>query len=127
MDPAANAASATFRVQYQPEDVPYIAAAFFPHDPLYRRIVYIARDFYDPGMGFTQAGVLRHELGHVLGYRHEHIVGIPGCRLEGSQWKELTPYDPKSVMHYFCGGGGTSEMKLSGSDIAGHTKLYSLP
>ena len=42
---------------------------------------------YDP------VGVFRHELGHVLGYRHEHIRGIPGCGFEDSRWQPLTPYD----------------------------------
>jgi hypothetical protein len=115
--------NATFTVTYQPQNVPYVAAAFFPADPPWRRVVYIAAGFYR--MGEDPAGVLRHELGHTLGYRHEHIAGVPGCRLENNQWTALTPYDPRSVMHYPCGGGGTRLMQLSPSDVAGHTRLYS--
>lgn len=118
--PSAN--GATFRVEYQAANVPYIAAAFFPNDPLYRRRLFIARDFFDSG--FDPAGVLRHELGHVIGYRHEHIVGVPGCRYEDRQWIALTPYDAQSVMHYLCGGGGSLMMRLSDLDIGGHRQLY---
>src|SRR5690242_12940239 len=53
----------------------FIAAAFFPNDPLERRRVLIDPSYYAPSMRFDPVGVLRHELGHVLGFRHEHIRG----------------------------------------------------
>ena len=114
---------ATFTVRYQKQNVPYIAASFFPADAAWQRVLFIAAPFYT--MSEDPAGVLRHELGHVLGYRHEHIGGVPGCGYEDSQWIAVTPYDPKSVMHYPCGGGGTLLMQLSPSDITGHKKIYS--
>lgn len=100
----------------------YIAAAFFPHDAPARRVLRVDRTFFTSG--FDPVGVLRHELGHVLGYRHEHIRGISGCALEGKEWLPLTRYDPHSVMHYMCGGGGSLELNITPVDIAGHRLLY---
>lgn len=103
----------------------YIAASFFPHDPPDRRFLNLDRSYYSTT--FDKVGVIRHELGHVLGYRHEHIAGIPGCYVEDSNWKPLTEYDRKSVMHYFCGGGGSLDLLLTPTDISGHRLAYKLP
>lgn len=113
----------TFVVHYDPGETRFVAAAFFPNDPVYRRQVIIAPGFYT--MEFSTAGVLRHEIGHVLGYRHEHIQDVAGCDFEDNQWRPVTPYNPKSVMHYMCGGGGTFDLNLQPDDKSGHVKLYS--
>jgi hypothetical protein len=112
----------TFVVQFQQSAVDFIAAAFFPHDPIHRRILIIAPSFLTTT--FDSAGVLRHEIGHILGYRHEHIRGIPGCFKEDNSWKPLTPYDPQSTMHYFCGNGGSLKLNLTPTDAKGHRQLY---
>lgn len=114
--------SATFKVQYMRGSQPFVAASFFPDDPPWRRYLYVGSDFFVTN--FSKTGILRHELGHVLGYRHEHIVGVAGCYREDNMWRSLTNYDPKSVMHYFCGGGGTRELMISESDKIGHRRLY---
>lgn len=100
----------------------FIAAAFFPSYPSARRFVHIDPSFFTTT--YDKIGVLRHELGHVLGYRHEHIRDILGCKLEGTQWLPITPYDPHSVMHYLCGGGGTLSLQLTDVDKLGHVKAY---
>ena len=123
--PAPGQPAPTFILRYQPANLGYIAIAFFPNDPPYRRVVFVAPSYFTTS--FDKVGVLRHEFGHVLGYRHEHIQGIAGCSYEGTDWKPLTPYDPKSVMHYPCGGGGSQKMALSTSDVAGHRRQYALP
>lgn len=103
----------------------YIAVSFFPHDPPSKRALYIDPVYFSSASTSEfKIGVLRHEIGHILGYRHEHIRGIAGCALEDNQWLPMTPYDPKSVMHYFCGGGGNIKLELSESDKLGHEKLY---
>ena len=68
--------------------------------------------------------MFRHEIGHILGYRHEHIRPEAGCWGETGAWKQLTTYDAYSVMHYYCGNGGTISLTLSPNDKAGHALKY---
>jgi Matrixin len=105
----------------------FIAAAFFPDDPINRRRVLIDPSYYSAALRFDKVGVLRHELGHVLGFRHEHISSLapPGCPDEDIFGTiELTDYDPKSVMHYFCGGVGSSGLEITEVDTRGAQKVY---
>lgn len=98
----------------------FIARSFFPNSPVSRRQVLIDPSYYTTR--FDAVGVLRHELGHVLGWRHEHIspAAPSACRGEviGNP-KPLGPYDPKSVMHYFCGGMGTISLNITETDKTG--------
>jgi hypothetical protein len=107
----------------------YVARAFFPSAPAHLRSLILDRTYFDhDGKPFTRIGVLRHELGHVLGYRHEHIRGEAGCWSEGGQWKPLTPYDGKSIMHYPCGAAAArGDFVFSDLDKVGHRKHYALP
>jgi len=100
----------------------YIAASFFPHDDPLRRNLNIDPSYFSTR--FDKIGVLRHEMGHILGYRHEHIRGIQGCYYEDNAWQPLTVYDPKSVMHYFCGGAGSLQLQITTLDKTGHRTLY---
>jgi hypothetical protein len=105
----------------------FIAAAFFPNEPISRRRVLIDPSYYDQNLGFDKVGVLRHELGHLLGFRHEHIRSgaPPACKGESLfNVVDLTEYDPQSVMHYFCGGVGSRDLKITDVDRAGAQKLY---
>lgn len=113
-----------FIVIYQNAGGQFIAAAFFPSDPWNRRILAVDPSYFNLSGGYTGVGVLRHELGHVLGYRHEHTRGVPGCYFEDNSWLPLSPYDPHSVMHYFCGGAGTEHLRLSEIDKEGHRAQY---
>jgi hypothetical protein len=108
----------------------FIAAAFFPNDPVNRRRVLIDPSFYDPDLGFDRVGVLRHELGHVLGFRHEQIrpEAPPTCPDEDIyDTFNLGDYDPHSVMHYFCGGVGSRTLAITELDKAGAQRVYGLP
>jgi hypothetical protein len=108
----------------------FIASAFFPNDPVNRRRVLIDPSFYSPKLGFDKVGVLRHELGHVLGFRHEMIrsEAPPGCPDEDTYGTiNLTDYDPRSVMHYFCGGVGSKELAITDADRTGAQKVYGPP
>ncbi|BBA33614.1 uncharacterized protein sS8_1657 [Methylocaldum marinum] len=108
----------------------FIASAFFPNDPVHRRRILIDPSFYSPDLRFDKAGVLRHELGHVLGFRHEQIrsEAPPGCPDEDTYGTiNLGDYDPRSVMHYFCGGVGSQSLAITELDKAGSQRVYGLP
>jgi hypothetical protein len=107
-----------------------IAAAFFPTDPVNRRRVLIDPSFYAPTLSFDRVGVLRHELGHVLGFRHEHIRSErpPGCPDEDTYGTiNLSDYDPSSVMHYFCGGVGSRTLAITEKDRSASQRVYGAP
>ncbi len=125
--PGTNNPGVLFTVREFDSGGQFIAAAFFPDYPKNRRRVLIDTNQYfatNPG-GFDKVGVLRHELGHVLGFRHEHIrtEAPPSCPDE-DPGIDLTAYDPKSVMHYFCGGVGSRLLALTELDTIGSQRLY---
>jgi hypothetical protein len=106
------------------------AQAFFPSTEHQYRVLYVT----DDGMDQSDAnllGTLRHELGHVLGLRHEHIGNPHNCGTGETldDIRELTPYDPVSIMHYDWCPGGTSESgtTISRYDALGVRYLYNLP
>jgi hypothetical protein len=106
----------------------FIAAAFFPNDPVSRRLLVIDPSFFTTS--FDSVGVLRHELGHVLGFRHEHIRSgaPPVCPAEDTaDTIDLSKYDPKSVMHYFCGNVGDQKLRISDVDREASQRLYGPP
>ncbi|KQR77294.1 hypothetical protein ASF98_21340 [Arthrobacter sp. Leaf337] len=106
----------------------FIAAAFFPNDIVNRRRLLIDPSYFTTG--FDHVGVLRHELGHTLGFRHEHIRSLAPrvCPDEDStDTIDLSAYDPKSVMHYFCGGVGSRDLAITDVDRAGSQKVYGPP
>lgn len=105
-----------------------IASSFFPSDPVDRRHVLVDASYFTTG--FDKVGVFRHELGHILGFRHEHVrnEAPPACPNE-PLWdaQPLGIYDPKSVMHYFCGNVGSRELKISDLDRKGARLIYGPP
>jgi len=109
----------------------FIAQSFFPGDPPYERRLLIDPSYYTTTVSKT--GILRHELGHIIGCRHEHIRSKDSdCSgeniIEGYMSATyLTDYDRYSVMHYLCGGVGDPELKFTAFDSAGARKLYGPP
>ena len=119
---------ATFPVRQIDSNGAFIAAAFFPTDPVSRRRVLIDPSYFSTG--FDRVGVLRHELGHVLGFRHEHIRSLapPVCPNEDlTGTVDLSDYDPQSVMHYFCGGVGSRDLAITNVDRTGSQRVYGPP
>ena len=106
----------------------YLARSFFPANPRSSRNVLIDNtSFGDPNTPL--AGILRHELGHTLGFRHEHTRPEAGTCFEDNNWRALTPYDSSSVMHYpQCNGTGSfSSLVLTQMDADGAAALYGPP
>ena len=86
----------------------YLARAFFPSTSEASRNVLVDDSVFTSG-SWTPANILGHELGHTLGFRHEHTRPEAGTCFEDNNWRPLTPYDSASIMHYpQCNGGSTN-------------------
>jgi serine protease len=128
-DASCNAANNNVVFDVRPVDVggDYLARAFFPNEPRARRNVLIDLSALSltPGQALTLSGVLRHELGHSLGFRHEHTRPESGACFEDSNWKPITSYDRFSVMHYpQCNGGADWKLLLTDRDKNGSACVY---
>ena len=129
-DTFAEPADVLFVVRYHPVDsqTTLIASAFFPDYPEEERNLFIYPNYYTTSI--DRVGVLRHELGHVLGFRHEHIRNEAphGCKDESlHDAMALGEYDPISVMHYLCGGFGSKDLEITDLDEQGARMVYGAP
>ena len=105
----------------------YLARAFFPNDPRSARNVLVDNTSFqlDPNRKLSLQGILRHELGHTLGFRHEHTRPDSGTCFEDDNWRPLTSYDAFSVMHYpQCNGQGDWALTLTAIDNSGAACVY---
>ncbi len=103
----------------------YLARAFFPSTSRRSREVLIDCTSFGNISPWTLAGVLRHELGHTIGFRHEHTRPEAGVCFENNSWRALTPYDSSSVMHYpQCNGTQNGDLTLTNSDKQGAGLAY---
>jgi hypothetical protein len=105
----------------------YLARAFFPNEPRAGRNVLIDESSFGlpPNEKLQLVGILRHELGHTLGFRHEHTRPESGACFEDANWRPLTSYDAFSVMHYpQCNGRGDWSLNLTDRDRNASACLY---
>lgn len=102
----------------------YIARAFFPSYPKSSRNVLVnARSLYNAG-SWTPGNIMGHELGHTLGFRHEHTRPESGTCFEDNNWIPLTPYDSASIMHYPQCNGTSADLSMTEQDRAGVRAVY---
>lgn len=105
----------------------YLARSFFPQDnrPARQLLIDDTAFSLDPHGKLQLVGILRHELGHTLGFRHEQTRPEAGKCFEDNDWKPLTSYDNLSVMHYpQCNGGGDWSLILTAKDQSGAACEY---
>ena len=102
----------------------YIARAFFPSTADRSRNVLVNATSLQNSGSWTPGNILGHELGHTLGFRHEHTRPEAGTCFEDNNWRPLTPYDSVSIMHYPQCNGGSSNLQFSSYDGQGVRALY---
>jgi len=96
-------------------------------DTEFRKKIYVSRKYFSKYNKYSKEGILRHELGHVLGYAHEQYrVKTTGCYFINSRYVPISEeHDPGSVMHSPCGRKSSNfTYDLTATDISGHICAY---
>ena len=102
----------------------YIARAFFPSSPDSQRNVLVNASSLMNSGSWSPSNIMAHELGHTLGFRHEHTRPEARTCFEDNNWRPLTPYDSSSIMHYPQCNGTSSNLSMTNTDRSGVRAAY---
>jgi hypothetical protein len=102
----------------------FIARAFFPSSPDARQNIKVNPVSLLTTPDWPPGNILGHELGHTLGFRHEHTRPEAGICFEDLNWRPLTPYDSASIMHYPQCNGTSTNLSFTDTDAEGVQELY---
>ena len=102
----------------------FIARAFFPSNPDKRRNILVNPVSLVNTPDWPPGNILGHELGHTLGFRHEHTRPEAGICFEDLNWRPLTDYDSASIMHYPQCNGTSLDLSFTATDAEGVVELY---
>lgn len=105
---------------------PYLARAFFPANGRSSREVLVDTSSFG-NTGWPLENILGHELGHTLGFRHEHTRPEAGTCFEDNSWRPLTTYDSASIMHYPQCNGSSQNLNWTTKDAQGASAVYGAP
>jgi serine protease len=109
----------------------YTARSFFPNEARIHRNILIDDTAFQPHGPLTLVGVVEHELGHILGFRHEHIrpeaANVDEDCVEDDRFRGVTPYDSASIMHYPQCHGSTATLAFTARDKEGAVLIYGAP
>lgn len=103
----------------------FLASAFYPFSNSQNRRIILYPKFFECSIE-KRLGVLRHEIGHILGFAHEQKRSFKDCALDGSSAEDndlmatdyiaFGPYDSLSIMHYNCDKEGPDNNVFSAQD-----------
>lgn len=108
-----------------------LASSFYPHETQASRYLTIYPAYFSTS--YNRQAVMKHELGHILGLRHEHLRSQAHCVLsasgsptqpENSHWLPFRDFDAKSIMHYACDASPYQREKFSDGDLQSILGLY---
>jgi serralysin len=130
-DCTASQAGVVFDVRLVATGGSYAARLFYPNASRTSRSLLIdTTAFGTIWAPWSLTGIIRHELGHILGFRHEFVRYSPVRCYEADYLSScyLTSYVGYSVMNYpQCGGANTGDLVLSVLDKSGARAYYPFP